>query len=484
MMENVSEFVCDSKKLQLNILDFCPKDPSHTKYKATLSSMEERENLQAMIVSMQVLKIPELKTGKNLRILRIKEICPGMEENKVLPLLSQFGNVNFTCVMFLIEKVVNYVVYRSRDCEMIISKKEKLCSSCKDLFKSLAVDYEGEEEPCAEVENNCEEVNIDENVPAKSVQLKDSFTKTEVGSKIQNYSRKSLENSNLEKYSCKECGESFSSKDMLGVHLSKTSCIPKLASPGESSLDHHCNLCTKRFRYENALALHCKKSHNLGYLKDCPFCEEHFDISESVEDFYNHLNTSHGSEIENDVFKEIIEEYTNCKRLCQKCGKTFNSYCSWIFHMKRWHMEPDPSTHKTCHICGKIVKANMIHHLKTHVQEESICPECGVSLKNKMYLNAHMRIHKKVPFPCETCGKKFQTKSYLKSHIDFVHLKKRPHKCEHCDKGFLTRHKVECHIRSIHTKEKPYFCEDCDYRCSRKDGINAHRRNVHDKVMI
>ena len=62
MMDNVSEFACDSKQLQLNILNFGPKDPSHTKYKATLSSIEDQ---QAMIVSMQVLKIPELRTGKN-----------------------------------------------------------------------------------------------------------------------------------------------------------------------------------------------------------------------------------------------------------------------------------------------------------------------------------------------------------------------------------------------------------------------------------
>jgi len=478
-MDNLSEFACDSKQLQLNILDFGPKDPSLTKYKATLSSTQDKEDLQAMIVSMQVLEIPELRTGENFRILRKLEFCPGVEENKVLPLLSQFGNVNLTCVMFLIEKINKTVVYRSRDCELLISEKGKLCSPCKDLFESLAVDFE-EEEPFVEVENDCEEVNIDVNEPNKSVK----YSITESGSKSQMYSGKSPKKTILGKYSCKECGKSFNSKETFGVHLSKTSCISKLASLAENSLGHQCNLCTKKFRYENALALHCKKSHTISYLKDCPFCEEHFDISESLEGFYNHLITSHSSEIESDVFMEIIEEYTNSKRLCQKCVKTFNSQTNWLYHMTRWHMEPDPSTYKACHICGKIVKANMFEHLKSHVQEESICPECGVSLKNKKYLNIHMKIHKKVSFPCETCGKKFQTKSYLQGHIDFVHLKKRPHKCEHCDKGFVTRHKVECHIRSIHTKEKPYSCEDCDYKCSIKCSMTDHRKRVHDKLNI
>ena len=196
------------------------------------------------------------------------------------------------------------------------------------------------------------------------------------------------------------------------------------------------------------------------------------------------MSLSHDSEIESDAFKEFVREYTESKRLCQKCVKTFNSDTSWLFHMRRWHMEPDPSTYKTCHICGKIVKTNMINHLKTHEHEPSICSECGVSVKNKMYLLAHMKTHNKIPFPCETCGKKFVTRQNLQEHIKFVHLKKQSFKCEHCEKSFPTRYKVNCHIRSIHTKEKPYFCEDCDYRCSRKDGINAHRRNVHDKFMI
>ena len=282
----------------------------------------------------------------------------------------------------------------------------------------------------------------------------------------------------VQNYSCKECEETFFSENALCVHISKVGC---LAPVRREDSYHPCNLCKHRFRYETMLALHCRAMHGIGYHKDCPFCDEHFDISGSVEDFYNHLVGSHNSETESDAFLEIVDELTECKRLCQKCSKTFKSKTNWFQHIRRWHGESDPVA---CHLCGKTIKLkmDMYLHLKTHIDEgKSICPECGVTLKNNKYLSRHMLTHNKIPFPCELCGKQFFTKLNLQNHVDFVHLKKRPFSCEFCGKDFQTTSKVKSHIRSIHTNEKPYSCEDCDYTCSRSDALKTHRNSLHNK---
>merc|ERR1719500_898558 len=50
-------------------------------------------------------------------------LCPGVLESEVLPLLSQSPVSNsLVCVMFLIEKLQAGVVYRSRNCQLVLDK--------------------------------------------------------------------------------------------------------------------------------------------------------------------------------------------------------------------------------------------------------------------------------------------------------------------------------------------------------------------------
>ena len=155
--------------------------------------------------------------------------------------------------------------------------------------------------------------------------------------------------------------------------------------------------------------------------------------------------------------------------------------------MKSKHTISDPRTYQTCHICGKLMSSNALHyHLKAvHVFEPSSCSECGVSCKNKKYLQAHMRTHNTIPFPCETCGKNFRTKRSLTEHITCVHLKYKGFKCEHCGKGFPAKSKLKSHILCLHTsnEDKPFSFGECEYRCSRRDSIKNHIQNNHRKYI-
>jgi len=498
-MAQVSQFDCAKRKLSLNILDFICPQPSLTKYKAILTSEDEEEEIQhPILLSMQSLENSKLKSNEILESLSQMELCPGVAENKVLPLLSQFGNVSFACVMFLIEqRGKKKVVYRSRECQVVrMEEGEMLCSPCSDLFQSLDMDLSEKESPTlnnpdGEIKIEAEEMVIEE-IVSQNVMEEDNDNEG-LHSKGQS-SRKLKEKSQLEIISCKMCDKTFSSNESLSRHIMSVSCEKsrKKKIVNENSFKYQCNLCSNKFKFEKTLANHCKKFHNIGYLKDCPFCDNQFEISESVEILYNHMIDFHESERESDQFQEVLKENNKCKGsakeyskiCCQECGETFTRRGNLNVHMALKH-DPSPQS-VTCHICGKSIKNShlMRAHLRTHDTEAAICPECGATLKNKMYLTAHMRTHNKIPFPCETCGKEFFTKTNLQGHVQFVHLKKLSFKCELCDKSFPTSSKLKNHIMAIHTKEKPFACEKCDYRCCRSDSLNAHIKNVHDKQSI
>eukprot|EP00092_Neocalanus_flemingeri_P023270 GFUD01025231.1.p1 GENE.GFUD01025231.1~~GFUD01025231.1.p1 ORF type:complete len:537 (-),score=94.34 GFUD01025231.1:84-1655(-) len=485
-MADVSQFESVDRKFSLNILNFCPK-PNQSKYIATLSSSEKFIQ-KPIIVSIDSLEKLKLKGDDILKSLSQISVCPGVAENEVLPLLSNFGNVNIATVMFLIEKEGTEVVYRSRECEMVrMDKKEKLCVSCRDLFLSLDQDFsviksEPLNDPCIEFEMIMEESD-------PQIIPEDIFKVKIIDEGI---NRKSFENSSekdeLKRFSCNICSKTYSTIKILKQHLTKSSCdgSPKKKTFHNNSVKYHCKLCSNKFKFEHTLALHCKKSHNVGYLKDCPFCQIKFEISESLQDLYNHITNIHKSQNHIDEYKKIEKVYTNCKTVCPICGKTFKQSGNCSIHMAAKHETPK---YMPCHICGKSLKTTkefnaLRAHMRTHDDEVAICSLCGVSLKNKMYLTAHMRIHNTIPFPCETCGKEFATKRALQEHINGVHLKKRKFKCEHCEKGFASSWKVKVHIMSIHTKEKPFSCEKCDYRGSRIDSLRNHISAIHGQQKI
>merc|ERR1719186_291346 len=436
---------------------------------------------------MQSLESSKLKIGEILDSLSQMGLCPGVAENLVLPLLSQFGNVNFACVMFLIEKMDQKVVYRSRECQMVVKREEgeKLCFPCKDLFQSLDMDLSVKECPNLIIPND--EIKIEEEVMVMEESTPQNFLEEDIEKDgvhcKEQISGELIEKSELGRFPCEKCEKTFRTNKHLSRHIIITDCenSPKKKTSKDNSFKYHCNLCSNKFKFVNTLAYHCKKFHNIGYMKDCPFCGEKFEISESVKMLYTHMLEFHDSERESDEFQEILKEYNKCKSFCQICGKTFATRGNWYIHMTMKH-EASPQ-YRSCHICGKSIKNNylMRAHLRTHDTEVAICPECGLSLKNKMYLTAHMRTHNKIPFPCETCGKEFFTKRNLQEHVQFVHLKKKRFKCEHCDKSFSTSYKLKNHIMAIHTKEKPFGCEKCNYRSyrSRSDILNTHRKNVH-----
>merc|ERR1719508_147792 len=85
-------------------------------------------------------------------------LCPGVSETEVLPLLSHFVNVNFACIMFLVERVGEDVMYRSRKCELVTQESGgDLCCSCKELFQSLKLEMNNFVKEEAETDDGIED---------------------------------------------------------------------------------------------------------------------------------------------------------------------------------------------------------------------------------------------------------------------------------------------------------------------------------------
>ena len=458
----VSQFECVERELCLNILDFTIES-SPTQFKASLSASGLEEVQQPILLTVKNLKIPSLNTGNLLSTLKQSKLCPGVVETNVWPKLEDNGSDWQFFGRLLIETVGVEVVYRSRDCEMVcVENEENLCYSCTDLFKSIGLELnviEMETKHTNETESSKEELTANS----------DNYVKTE----------------ETESLNCLIFSEENDRLDKKGHSLDKSTEKHISTKIPYSNLRHRCNLCTKRFQHETDLANHSMKSHNTGYVKDCPFCEATFDISASIEELYKHLVATHESEIGSVDYSDLMNKFIKGHRLCELCNQIFRSRGNWQYHNELKHLSGIPYSRKRepCDICGKsILLLSLKAHLKNHKPDYQICTECGTTFRNKTYLTVHMNQQhgeNRFKFQCETCGKDFQRKEGLQGHIKAVHLKDKSYKCEYCEMGFYRKSKLKSHLLCMHTatEDKPLSCDKCSYKTARNDCLRNHVKN-------
>jgi len=76
-------------------------------------------------------------------------LCPGILESEVLQLLSQAPVSNtLVCVLFLIEKLQQEIVYRSRNCHLLYDRRpyQGVCSSCYELLNDLKTNADADKD--------------------------------------------------------------------------------------------------------------------------------------------------------------------------------------------------------------------------------------------------------------------------------------------------------------------------------------------------
>ena len=120
--------ISESGDQKLSILDYDESRTNNVRYKAVISDDQ-----------VAVLHLQSVDTKDTHHDVSQLSLCPGVLESEVLPLLSQSPVSNsLVCVMFLIEQLQAGVVYRSRNCQLVLDKtspeSRQVCGFCHDLF--------------------------------------------------------------------------------------------------------------------------------------------------------------------------------------------------------------------------------------------------------------------------------------------------------------------------------------------------------------
>ncbi|XP_061727361.1 gastrula zinc finger protein 5-1-like isoform X2 [Cydia pomonella] len=221
-------------------------------------------------------------------------------------------------------------------------------------------------------------------------------------------------------YQCHHCGERFTNKSVLKIHVHTHSPLHH-STVRDYGLERHHTLHGDKKQY--------KKAHVIIQIGEKPFGCNHCGYKSSSKlDLHAHLKT-----------------HTDEKPFrCSHCGYKFKK------------------------------KAILRAHLKTHTDEKPFsCSHCGHKSKRKGDLQIHLITHTNAkPFWCSHCGYKCKTKGDLRKHL-IIHTDEKPFRCSHCGHECKSKAILQQHLIS-HTDEKPFRCSHCGYKCKRKSDLKKH----------
>ena len=491
----ISRFYCGEIDQKLSVLDY---DGSRTsgRWRAVVNDD------QVTVLHLQSVAVRDTPVSH-------LSLCPGVRETDVLRLLSQSPATSLACTTFLIEKVSEEIVYRSRHCQLLCRTEEPVdfCSDCHELLDSLKVQVDEEESPHSpnlDMKGNFGKDEDDNDNDGKETMA--DYCDTVI---------KILKDEPLDDYPQSDHFETENSFPLLSTNppsaggqkkkkrvrkVKSSSGDEQLTDPSEkvqkkkkTKKNFFCPQCPESFFYQLNIVKHASKQHGLFLpvplkpgMTRCPFCAEIY--NEDSPFFLAHLKYSHPHQRENTVYKEIVDRISVAKYICSTCGKDFLSNRSLEDHMVEVH-----STHINalpCDVCGKCFKSRGTlenHRKKVHENshEEHLCVECGKIFNSKRNLVLHFeRHHSNKEFVCHDCEAIFRSRKDLREHIKRRHtVREKTEKCTRCDKDFYSTVALKKHISNVHEKVKPFYCEVCVFRCSRLSNLNVHRK-THNKDRI
>jgi len=439
----ITTFRSQENDEQLSILDY-DVSKTNVRYKAVINDDQ--------VAVLHVQRLGKLDTNLSL--------CPGMLESRLQQIISS------PCLL-LIEKAEDEIVYRSRNCQMLLDQNisGQLCSACQEIFSDQKTSNN------VIIKFKKQEQNIDENGD-------DYFDYPEV--KMDEPEVK-FEDIEKDEEDAMETFEENSFNTIVSKFYELTSSHD--SNTGNENMDKiQESMPNKKTFQKQSREKEVPEPHS-----KCPFCDKSFPpLSPS---FIDHVKIFHSGESENPLYIDILAKTTVRKYICDCCGKELTSHKTLENHMIDFHDSQLNTVN--CDICGKLFKNKQ--NLRFHVrcahetpEKKHLCIECGKCFLTKALLSQHMlRSHSKVEFPCSKCEKKFKIKSDLVRHFKIKHTEReRLHNCVECGRDFYQRQQLLLHIACVHKKLKPFYCEICDFKCARLNNLNLHRRKSHEKPSI
>ena len=315
------------------------------------------------------------------------------------------------------------------------------------------------------------------------------------------------ENISSKNFYCEVCGQQFTFKDMLKLHMNEE-------HQAEKSL--RCESCQQIFSSVSSLVAHscCSKQ---GQDKTEPEPLQSLSVaSPVVKESYQVpppglLPDHEGQSVEVNV-KQIITSYISPPQqskesqiiIVQNPGQQFwedqNNIETTTFELvldesfsQGVHDKIDvPNVASgtptlgsvfSCIVCGKnfTKRSNLKSHMGLHNKSDCKhnCEECGETFAWKSSLNRHKeKVHSatgQTEYSCDFCQKKYKVQSILKDHVKRDHFDERKHQCDMCTKSFYKLHDLNYH-RRLHLSIKPYQCKECDKSFSHVSHLHRHKR--------
>ncbi|XP_040203879.1 oocyte zinc finger protein XlCOF7.1-like [Rana temporaria] len=283
-------------------------------------------------------------------------------------------------------------------------------------------------------------------------------------------------------YSCPECGKCFPEKSKLYRHHK--------VHTGERP--HSCPECGRRFSQKSDLVKH-QRSHIMvetsSYRKSPERCPRPLYSQDSTQEDHTIPHHHPGEDLMNvKVEGEVEETYVrDDQQYTEEAGMT-----------RTFKEEDTPTEIRTGHAIEEPSKDGSTLALSCKMEDEDItsdcagektmspaidggkkpysCSDCGKCFPQKSKLVRHQTCHTgEKPFSCAACGKRFPEKSSLQRH-ERIHTGEKPFSCPECRKCFLQKSDLVKHQKS-HTGERPYSCRECGKSYIHKSVFVRHQRS-------
>ncbi|XP_032624838.1 uncharacterized protein LOC116818206 isoform X2 [Chelonoidis abingdonii] len=284
---------------------------------------------------------------------------------------------------------------------------------------------------------------------------------------------------------CKDCGQSFSERGLLIVHVLRTHLREQKLPCGE---------CGKIVSGRGRLAAH-QRAHLRERTFTCVACTRTVVYNEHVVDQVR-MELGGGKPFKctkcSDRIILMVEPPAKRERgsfPCPHCPKVFPYVCLLQRHQPLHAREASVP----CSKCGKsLQRRNTLGKRRRLAEQPTSCAECtrkerrkspapeqlfpctqcGRHFTRRRSLATHLRAHARpLLHPCAQCSQRFSSMRALLAH-QRAHAPDRP--CRECGQAFNSREAWAAH-QLEHERQKPFTCTECGKGFRRKNRYTLHQ---------
>ena len=245
-------------------------------------------------------------------------------------------------------------------------------------------------------------------------------------------------------HKCPECGKTFQHRDNLKTHLrvhkqglgdhdSQVEKFPQAPdSSSEEEISHDCPECGRTFLRRDSLKTHIKLVHKKAPAERRNRVKKHIEASLSVGGSNKEVS-EHNNRIENDrqappptaaSTKQVgehnnrVENDRGTPSSAAASTKQIGQYNSRVENDRGAPSSAAASTRQVGEYNSRVENdAHSTDKPTKQVRAAHVCPECGKTFSERVYLKKHRVRHTPVRHSCPKCSKSFRDPDYLKKHL-------------------------------------------------------------------